>query len=156
MPRSSGGGPGDPLPDSEVALLKRWIERGANWPRDEEAERRKAERLEALKKFEERPITPKERQWWAFQKPVRPPVPHVRNSALVRNPVDAFILAALEAKGLRPALPASRRTLVRRVYFDLLGLPPRPEDVEIFLNDKSLKAYEKLIDRLLGSERYGE
>jgi hypothetical protein len=156
MPLSSGGGPGEPLPGSEVALLKHWIEQGAKWPKDEEAEKRKAAKLEALRKFEERPITPKERQWWSFQKPVRPPVPRVRNSVLVRNPIDAFILAALEARGLQPAPLSSRRTLVRRVYFDLIGLPPQPEDVEAFLNDKSPKAYEKLIDRLLGSEHYGE
>ena len=94
--------------------------------------------------------------WWSFRKPVPPPVPAVKNPALVRNPIDAFILAKLEQNGLRPAPQADRRTLVRRAYFDLHGLPPSPEQVEQFVNDQSSDAYEKLIDRLLASQRYGE
>ena len=156
MPLGKTSALGDSMPESEIAVLKLWIEQGAHWPRDEEAERQQAAKMAPLKKLEERPITEKEREWWSFQKPVRPPVPHVKNSVLVRNPVDAFVLAKLESKGLQPAPLASRRTLVRRVYFDLIGLPPRPEDVDRFLNDKSPKAYENLIDRLLASEHYGE
>jgi uncharacterized protein DUF1553/uncharacterized protein DUF1549 len=94
--------------------------------------------------------------WWSFRKPVRPPVPAVKNAAGVRNPIDAFILARLAERGLRPAPPAGRRTLVRRAYFDLHGLPPSPEQVEQFVNDPSADAYEKLIDQLLASPRYGE
>ncbi len=156
MPLGKTSALGDSLPESEIAVLKLWIEQGAHWPRDEEAVRQQAAKIAPLKKLEERSITEKEREWWSFQKPVRPPVPHVKNSGLVRNPVDAFVLAKLESKGLQPAPLASRRTLVRRVYFDLIGLPPRPEDVDLFLNDKSPKAYENLIDRLLASKHYGE
>jgi len=80
----------------------------------------------------------------------------VKGVAHPANPVDAFILAALASRGLRPAPPASRRTLIRRLYFDLIGLPPRPEEVEAFLHDQSPDAYSKLVDRLLDSEHYGE
>jgi hypothetical protein len=94
--------------------------------------------------------------WWSFRKPVRPPLPAVKNASWVRNPIDAFILAKLEQQGLSPAPPADRRTLARRAYFDLHGLPPTPQEVDQFVNDKSENAYEKLIDRLLASPRYGE
>jgi hypothetical protein len=83
-------------------------------------------------------------------------VPPVQNAAWIRNPIDAFILARLEEKGLRPAEPADRRTLARRASFDLHGLPPTPEQVDEFVRDESGDAYEKLIDRLLASPRYGE
>ena len=152
-------GVGEPLPDVEVALIKEWIEGGAEWPRDrqsEEAERARQARLKDLQKLENRPVTEEERRWWSFVKPVRPPVPVVKHVARVKNPIDAFVVAALEAKGLQPAPPASRRTLIRRIYFDLIGLPPRPEEVQAFENDPAPNAYEKLVNRLLDSERYGE
>ena len=113
-------------------------------------------RLEEIKKSEERPIKPEEREWWSFKKPIRSTVPQVKNPGRVKNPIDAFIQAALEKKDLQPAPPASKETLIRRVYFDLLGLPPKPEEVESFVKDPSPDAYERLIDRLLDSERYGE
>src|SRR5262249_50810902 len=94
--------------------------------------------------------------WWSFKKPSVPAIPAVKNAARVRNPIDAFILAKAEEKGLQPAPEADRRTLVRRAYFDLNGLPPSPEEVDRFVNDQSADAYEKLIDRLLASPRYGE
>src|SRR6266545_6706324 len=84
---------------------------------------------------------------WAYQTPVRPPLPRVQHSAWVRNPIDAFIAARLEAKGLRPAPEADRQTLIRRVSFDLIGLPPTPEEVESFVNDSAPDAYEKVVDR---------
>jgi len=152
-------GVGEPLPEAEVARIKEWIEGGAEWPRDrqsEEAERARQARLKDLQKLENRPVTEEERRWWSFVKPVRPPVPVVKHVARVKNPIDAFVLAALEAKGLQPAPPASRRTLIRRIYFDLIGLPPRPEEVQAFENDPAPNAYEKLVNRLLDSERYGE
>jgi len=80
----------------------------------------------------------------------------VRNAAWVRNPIDAFIAARHEAKGLRPAPEADRRTLLRRLSLDLLGLPPAPEEVDAFLADRSPEAYEKLVERLLASPHYGE
>ncbi|MBI3682262.1 MAG: DUF1553 domain-containing protein [Acidobacteria bacterium] len=97
------------------------------------------------------------RTWrWPFDKPLKPALPAVRNPAWGRNPVDNFILARLEKEGFGPASEAARRTLARRVWFDLIGLPPAPEEMSAFLADSSPDAYEKLIDRLLADPRYGE
>jgi hypothetical protein len=93
---------------------------------------------------------------WLLHAPKPAGVPQVRNSTWVRNPIDAFVLASLEAKGLTPAPPADRRALIRRVYFDLVGLPPPPEAVSEFVNSTAPDAYEQVIDKLLASERYGE
>jgi len=93
---------------------------------------------------------------WVFQPPVDPKVPEPRNAAWVRNPIDAFILAKLEAKGFAPAPAASKRALLRRVYFDLVGLPPTEAETQAFLADASADAYEKLVDKLLNDPRYGE
>src|SRR5207253_4243653 len=92
----------------------------------------------------------------AFRPPQAVKVPAVRDGTRVRNPIDAFVLAKLEAKGLTFAPEADRATLLRRASFDLTGLPPTPDEVKAFLEDKSPDAYEKLIDKLLGSPRYGE
>jgi hypothetical protein len=124
----------DALSPSEVNTLRDWINAGAQW--DSKAATAAS--------------------WWSFKKPVRPSVPAVRNNTWVRNPIDAYVLAKLEAKGLRPAAEADRRTFARRAYFDLHGLPPTPEEVDQFVKDQSAAAYEKLIDRLLASPRYGE
>jgi hypothetical protein len=93
---------------------------------------------------------------WPFEKPVNPRPPAVRNAAWVRNPIDAFIAQKLEENGLSPAPEAPKRTLARRVYFDLIGLPPTPEEMAAFLADASPRAYENLIDKLLADPRYGE
>jgi hypothetical protein len=93
---------------------------------------------------------------WPYQKPVKRDPPQVRNRAWVRNPIDAFVLAKLEANHLQPAPEAARSTLARRVYFDLIGMPPTPAEMQAFLDDRSADAYEKLIDRLLDDPRYGE
>jgi hypothetical protein len=95
-------------------------------------------------------------QYWAFRKPVRPILPSVKNSAWVKNPIDAFVLARLEAKGLSPSPPADKRTLLRRVTFDLTGLPPTPEEIRAFVADNAADAYEKVVRRLLDSPAYGE
>ena len=151
---------GDPLAAAEIAIIKSWIEMGAPWPedpKDQNAEQARLDRLAAMKKLEDQKvITDKDRQWWAYRKPVRPPVPTPRNTAAVWNEVDAFVVALQEAKGLNSAPVASRATLIRRLYFDLIGLPPRPEEVEAFLHDPSPDAYRNLMERLLDSERYGE
>lgn len=100
-----------------------------------------------------------ERSHWSLQPRSVPAVPQFTTGAArdwVRNPIDAFILEELQAKRLTPALPADRRTLIRRVYFDLIGLPPPPGDAEDFVTDPSLDAYERLVDRLLASPQYGE
>ena len=98
----------------------------------------------------------KERQFWSFQKPAAPPRPEVKDKRWPRQELDYFVLARLEAKRLRPADEAEKRTLIRRVTFDLTGLPPTPEEVSAFLKDRRRDAYERLVDRLLASPRFGE
>src|SRR5262249_24130014 len=93
---------------------------------------------------------------WAYVKPARPPLPAVQDTAWPRNPVDRFILTRLEREGLRPAPEADRYALIRRASLDLTGLPPTPEEVEQFVNDKRPGAYEKLVDRLLEKPAFGE
>ncbi|MEO8027476.1 MAG: DUF1549 and DUF1553 domain-containing protein [Bryobacteraceae bacterium] len=95
------------------------------------------------------------RNWWSFQKPVRADIPKNPN-AWVKTPVDAFLMDAMQAKGLFPSAPLEKEKLLRRVTLDLTGLPPTPEEADAFLRDRSPKAYEKLVDRLLGSVAYGE
>jgi hypothetical protein len=136
------------LPAEQIAILTRWVERGVPWA-GEEVEP-PAELLAAPEPRSDG------RDWWAYQPIRRPPVPQVRDESWVHNPIDAFVLAKLEAAGLKPAPPADRVALIRRVYFDLIGLPPTPAEVEAFVNDTSPNAYEKLIDRLLLSPHYGE
>src|SRR5213594_3531101 len=94
----------------------------------------------------ERTFARQEREHWAFQPVRRPAVPIVRNAAWVRTPIDAFVLEKLEQVGLSPAPPADRRTLLRRVYLDLIGLPPTPEEQQALLADESLDAFEKVVD----------
>src|SRR5947209_608285 len=93
---------------------------------------------------------------WAFKPVAKPAVPAVADKASVRTPVDAYLLARLEAAKLRFAPPTDKRTLLRRVTFDLTGLPPTPDEVAAFLKDESSAAYEKVVDRLLASPRFGE
>src|SRR5262249_21690363 len=94
--------------------------------------------------------------WRPFETVKRPPVPKVKNAAWVRNPIDAFLAAAHEEHGLTPRPEAPRHVLLRRVYLDLTGLPPKPTELHAFLADTSPDAYEKVVDRLLASPRYGE
>src|SRR5258707_1889707 len=93
---------------------------------------------------------------WAYVPPVRPEIPATTDKAWVRNPIDAFILQALEAKKIKPSAEADRRTLLRRLSLDLIGLPPTRAEVDAFVNDKSPDAYEKQVDRLLASPHFGE
>jgi hypothetical protein len=102
------------------------------------------------------PLSAADRDHWAWHRPARPPLPAVRDRAWPRNAVDHFVLARLEAAGLAPTAPASRTILIRRVTFDLVGLPPTPREIDAFVNDPAPDAYERLIDRLLASPRYGE
>ncbi|MBI2806234.1 MAG: DUF1549 domain-containing protein [Planctomycetes bacterium] len=133
------------LKRDEIAALTQWVKMGAPWPGSDKGPR-KGEFV----------ISAKDRAHWAYQPVKRPAVPSVKDKAWVRNPIDAFILAKLEAKGLAPAPPASKQALARRLYFDLNGLPPTPKEVEAFVNDKAPDAYEKLVDILLASPHYGE
>ncbi len=101
-------------------------------------------------------FTSQQKRWWAFQKVSAPTPPDVKNRAWVATPIDAFVLAKLEEKGLAPNSAADKITLLRRVTLDLIGLPPTPEEVQAFLSDNSPNAYEKVVDRLLASPHYGE
>jgi hypothetical protein len=115
------------LTPAQIARIKLWIDQGAAW-----------------------------QEFWAYKAPVQAAPPQVRDAAWVRNPIDRFILAKLEAKGLTPAPQADRRTLLRRVALDLTGLPPTPAELETFLADSSPNAYEKMVDRYLASPHFGE
>ncbi|WP_422925359.1 DUF1549 and DUF1553 domain-containing protein [Singulisphaera sp. PoT] len=105
---------------------------------------------------EEKASAGKDETHWAFVPPKRPPLPEVEHRGWARNPIDAFILARLEEEGLEPSPEADRATLLRRLAFDLTGLPPDVEDLKRFLTDRSADAYEKAVDRMLASPRYGE
>lgn len=129
---------GDPLHADEIALIKRWIDEGAKFPKEEAV------------------TDGPQSDHWAFQPVRRPPVPAVQHRQWLRNEIDAFILARLEDEGLRPSPPADRVTLIRRLSLDLIGLPPTPEEVDRFLADTEPGAYERLVDHLLASPHFGE
>jgi mono/diheme cytochrome c family protein len=131
---------GPKLTPDEIASLRRWIDSGAPWPKDVTV----AEDKSAAD------------DWWSLRPLTRPAVPAVEDVAWVRTPIDAFVLAAMEQKGLHPSPPADRATLLRRVTFDLVGLPPTPDEIDAFLKDDAPDAYAKVVDRLLASPRYGE
>src|SRR4051812_5353921 len=135
-------GKGDALTVAQVALIRAWIDQGAKWEKEGLAgEASKASKLD----------------WWSLKPIVKPSVAVVADrSTRIINPIDAFVLAKLKEKGLHQSAEADRRTLIRRLYFDLIGLPPTPEEIDAFIGDKNPKAYEKLVDRLLASPRYGE
>ena len=133
---------GLPLSAEEINSLRQWINAGAEWPTG---------------------ITLHDRQvpgndWWSLKAIQKPPLPKLidEHARWVRTPIDAFVIAKLQELGLSPSLEADRRTLIRRLSFDLVGLPPAPEQVDAFISDKDPKAYEKLVDRLLDSPQYGE
>ena len=118
---------GKHLSDFEKAILKRWVEQGAKYEKH-----------------------------WAFVAPVRPAVPAAKEQELVRNPIDSFVLVRLEAENLKPSPRASKERLIRRLYFDLVGLPPTLAEIDAFIADDSRDAYEKVVDRLMRSPHYGE
>lgn len=131
----------DPLSPKDVAAIRQWIEQGAKWPADFKLEPQLADR-----------------NWWSLRplnKPPLPDVPH-RERRWARTPIDRFIASKHREKNLTPAKEADKRTLIRRLYYDLTGLPPTPEDVATFLAEEEPHAYEKLVDRLLASPQYGE
>ena len=135
----------DPLSAAEIAVIRKWIDGGAKWP----AEFRLTESRVA------------DLDWWSLKPLARPevPAPEVAQGAgrlRLRTEVDAFIQESLDRKGLTASSEADRATLIRRLYFDLIGLPPTPEEIEAFVNDKSPQACERLVDRLLDSSGYGE
>jgi mono/diheme cytochrome c family protein len=135
------------LPQKEIDILTRWVKSGAAWP--------DGVVIKAVPP-KERIITVAERNYWAYRPVKRSDIPAVKQKNWVHNPVDAFILAQLEEKGLTPAEPADRRALIRRATYDLTGLPPTPEEIDAFVKDKAADSYEKLLDKLLDSPAYGE
>ena len=135
------------LTSEELAKLRRWIAAGA--PAD-------AEKPLEVRAEEDPLVSDEDRRFWAFQPPQRPAVPEVRQKERVRNPIDAFLLARLEEKGLEWPEEADRLTLLRRAYLDLTGLPPSPEEINAYRTDPGPGAYGRLVDRLLASPRYGE
>src|SRR5262249_41701304 len=137
------------LTTAEKQLIKSYIQYG-RFPAAT------AETEAAIRAREAARVTDKDRNWWSFKKPVKPSVPAVANKNQVRTPIDNFVLAQLEHRGWKLQPEADRATLVRRAYFDLTGLPPTPAEVKAFVDDKSSDAWEKVIDRLLASPRYGE
>ncbi len=126
-----------PLPKEKIDLIRAWIDQGAEWPEAASADA-------AVERH------------WAHVKPVRPALPAVGDAGAVRNPVDAFILARLEREGLAPSPEAPKEKLLRRASLDLIGLPPGPAELDAFLADAAPDAYERAVDRLLASPRYGE
>lgn len=136
--------PKHPLTAAEKSVLQQWIQDGAAWS---------GGALDPLK------VSTDQRagyDWWSLQPLTKPTLPTVRDTARLLQPIDLFVQAHLEARGLSPALPALRQVLIRRLTFDLTGLPPTPEDVAEFLADDRPDAYERLLDRLLASPHYGE
>ena len=129
---------GDPLKPEEIAKIVAWINEGANWPDSASVSNA------AVKKH------------WAYEKPALPKTPEVSNLAWVKTPLDAFVLAKLDAEKLNPSPEATKEQLIRRVSLDLTGLPPSPAEIDAFIADASSNAYEKLVDRLLASPHYGE
>src|SRR2546425_4607643 len=101
-------------------------------------------------------FTESQLKYWAYQPVRKPPVPAVKNRAWVKSGVDAFVLKELEGKQISPSARTDKITLIRRATYDLTGLPPTPEEVKAFLDDKSANAFERVVDRLLASPRYGE
>ena len=145
--------PSGKLPADALQDLKTWIAAGAPMP---EAKGAQAATASSGTRKHGRGVTAEERAFWSFQPMGKPVPPAVRDSAWVRTPVDNFILAKLEQKGIEPAKPADKATLLRRVTFNLTGLPPTEQELRDFLADTSPNALEKVVDRLLASPRYGE
>ncbi len=140
------------LPEAEILELVEWVKSGANWPAGEAAAAASSTSTAPAKPT----MPPLNDPFWAFQPRTDPAPPEVKNSDGAKSPIDRFLLASLEKKGLAPAPPTDKRTLIRRATYDLIGLPPSPEDVQAFLDDPAPEAFAKVIDRLLASPRYGE
>jgi hypothetical protein len=139
-PQKSGG----KLSDAVIQDFEKWVQMGAPDPRNGAAK--------LVKKYD----TEKAKSWWSFQPPVKAPVPTVQDAAWPKTDSDRYLLAALEAKGLKPVADADKLTLIRRVYFDLVGLPPTLPDIEAFVKDTSPAAFARVVDRLLASQQFGE
>jgi hypothetical protein len=134
------------LPDDVIDALAAWVKMGVPWPQGTAGEVR----------IYPTAIADVRKTHWAFQPVVKAAAPIVKDEAWIQTPIDRFICAKLEAKDLTPAKPADRRTLIRRASFDVIGLPPTPEEIAAFEADRSPNAFQKIVDRLLASPQYGE
>ena len=132
------------IPAADVETIRNWIDQGAQTARPEPDS------------IDDSFITEEEKSFWAFQSVSKPNLPKVANPEILQSPIDAFIFEKLNAKKLSFSSIAEKQVLIRRLYFDLIGLPPTPEDLDAFLKDSSVDAYEQLVDRLLSSPSYGE
>lgn len=130
-------GEGTPLTTEQIAVLRAWIDQGADWPDSAD-------------------VASGGSAHWSFRPIAHPSLPTPSDLAWIKTPIDAFVLKRLEAEGIRPSPEASRETLMRRVYLDLLGLPPSPQELDAFLQDANADAYERMVDRVLSSPHYGE
>lgn len=139
--------PDGKLSADEILILTKWVSDGAYWP---------SEGTVLGKSRGGKGISDEDKKWWAFQPIRRPDVPKLADDAWSRGDIDRFLLAKMKAAQLSPAPEADKVTLIRRVTFDLTGLPPTNDEITAFVNDDSPHAYEQLVDRLLASERYGE
>jgi hypothetical protein len=128
----------EPLSTEKIALLRAWIDQGAPWPDASAGELKDP------------------RNHWAFKAPVRPKLEKTKNETWARNPIDTFIIARLEKENLQPAPEADKATLLRRLYLDLIGLPPTPEEIDAFILDNSANAWSRQVEKLLASQHYGE
>lgn len=136
------------LPQEQIATLTEWVKNGMVWGKSGDA---------ANAHHGPPPVNAETMKFWSFQPVKRPAIPTIKNQkSIINNPIDSFILAKLEKNGLKPAPFAGRDALIRRAYYDMIGLPPSPEEVKAFVQDKSPKAWEKVVDRLLASPQYGE
>lgn len=144
MPPQSRG-QSQKLPDEEIKALKLWIEEGAQWPADRK-----------LDLFERSSDVRAGRDWWSLQPIVKSEVPTLAKFEQPENPIDAFVLVSLEAEQMSPAPAADKRLLIRRLYYDLIGLPPTQEEIQAFLANRSPEAWTELIDSLLAKPQYGE
>lgn len=135
------------LAANEIADLRTWIEMGAPWPGSSQSVNPAATAYR---------ITAEQRKFWSFQPVRKPEIPAVKNTSWVKTPIDNFVLAKLESKGMRPVKAADKNVLLRRVYLDLIGLPPTPEETAAFLADRSPEPLAKVVDKLLASPKYGE
>ena len=142
---------GQRLEPEQIAALERWVERGLPWPNAS------AERIAASSRAAaEAQVVSARAAHWSLQPIENPPLPAVRDASWIQTEIDRFVLAKLEGHGLGPSPPADKRTLLRRLSFDLIGLPPTPEEIDAFLADDSPEAIRRVVDRLLASPRYGE
>jgi cytochrome c553 len=137
------------LKSEDVEALSKWVQEGALWPSNEAKVSSPSTRPESK-------ITKGDRAFWSFRPIEDPPLPKVRDESWPQSSIDFFVLAELEANGLRPVGHADKRTLIRRATFDLIGLPPTPEEIEAFQNDEGPDAFARVVDRLLASPHYGE